>query len=80
MMRMFLDIETLPPDRNASAIISSSESRTDEEFRNLPLNGDWGRVLTIGIVVEKEGREIHRGLLGRERQTMMFHGRGDRPP
>jgi hypothetical protein len=73
MMRVFLDIETLPPDRSASEVISSSESRTDEDFRNLALNGNWGRVLTIGMVVEKGGREIHRGLLGRERQTMMFH-------
>jgi 3'-5' exonuclease len=73
MMRVFLDIETLPPDQNATAAISSLESRSDEEFRNLALSGDWGRVLTIGLIVEKNGEELHRGLLGRERQTMMFH-------
>ena len=73
MMRVFLDIETLPPDQNATAAISSLESRSDEEFRDLALSGDWGRVLTIGVVVEKDGVELHRGLLGRERQTMMFH-------
>ncbi|HMF58349.1 MAG TPA: hypothetical protein VK619_18540 [Pyrinomonadaceae bacterium] len=73
MMRVFPDIETLPPDQNATAAISSLESRSDEEFRDLALSGDWGRVLTIGVVVEKNGEELHRGLLGRERQTMMFH-------
>ena len=73
VMRVFLDIETLPPDRKASAVISSSEPCADEEFRSLALNGDWGRVLTIGVILEKDGQELHRGLLGRERQTMMFH-------
>ena len=73
MLKVFLDIETLPPDKTASAEITAGESRGEEEFRRLALNGDWGRVLTIGLVVEKNGQEIHRGLLGRERQTMMFH-------
>jgi 3'-5' exonuclease len=73
MMRVFLDIETLPPDENAMAAINSSELRSDEEFLNLALSGDWGRVLTIGVIIEKNGEELHRGLLGRERQTMMFH-------
>jgi hypothetical protein len=71
--KVFLDIETLPPDRQASALISSPEPCADEEFRHLALNGDWGRVLTIGLILEKNGQELHRGLLGRERQTMMFH-------
>src|SRR2546423_10653248 len=71
--KVFLDIETLPPDRQASALISSSEPCADEEFRSLALNGDWGRILTIGVIIEKNGRELHHGLLGRERQTMMFH-------
>ena len=43
-----LYIETLPPDREAAALISAVESCTDEEFRRLALNGDWGRVLTGG--------------------------------
>lgn len=71
--RVFLDIETLPPDKGASRVISSAGAVTDEEFRGLALNGDWGRVLTVGLVLERDGVELHRGLLGRERQTMMFH-------
>jgi hypothetical protein len=46
---------------------------SDEEFRRLALDGDFGRVLTVGVVVEQDDRVLHRGLLGRERQTMMFH-------
>jgi 3'-5' exonuclease len=72
-MRVFLDIETLPPDEQVSRAISSEGPVADEEFRGLALDGDWGRVLTIGLVVERDGVEVHRGLLGRERQTMMFH-------
>lgn len=65
-MKVFLDIETLPPDENAAHLISTAGASTDKEFRELSLSGDWGRVLTIGLVVEKNGQEIHRGLLGRE--------------
>jgi 3'-5' exonuclease len=71
-MRVFLDIETLPPEREPSRE-TPVPATDDEEFRNLALNGDWGRVLTVGLVIERDGRETHRGLLGRERQTMMFH-------
>ena len=71
--KVFLDIETLPPDETAAHLISATSPTADEEFRRLALNGDWGRVLTIGLIVEKDGRELHHGLLGRERQTMMFH-------
>lgn len=71
VMRVFLDIETLPPERDT--LRETGVFADDEEYRNLALSGDWGRVLTVGLVVERDGREIHRGLLGRERQTMMFH-------
>ena len=73
--RIFVDIETLPPDRDASTISLPEEvtACSDEEFRRLALDGDFGRVLTIGVIVEQNEQVIHRGLLGRERQTMMFH-------
>jgi hypothetical protein len=70
--RVFIDIETLPPDRNALAHISR-DCFTDEEFRRLALDGNWGRVLTVGVIAEQDGVETARGLLGRERQTMRFH-------
>lgn len=71
VMRVFLDIETLPPERDSSREMPAPAD--EQEYRDLALSGDWGRVLTIGLIIEKDGREIHRGLLGRERQTMMFH-------
>jgi 3'-5' exonuclease len=73
--RVFVDIETLPPDKDASAAVVPEEvsACSDDEYRRLALDGDFGRVLTVGVIVEQEGQIIHRGLLGRERQTMMFH-------
>jgi DNA polymerase elongation subunit (family B) len=72
VMRVFLDIETLPPERDDSSE-TPAPADDDKEFRDLALNGDRGRVLTIGLVIEKDGREASRGVLGRERQTMLFH-------
>lgn len=71
--RVFLDIETLPPGQQLAQLLSAASVVTDEEFRRLALDGDWGRVLTIGLIIEQDGQELHRGLLGRERQTMLFH-------
>lgn len=88
--RIFLDIETLPPDeaereqitasvvrklerRACSELGADEEPCSDEEFRRLALYGEYGRVLTIGVIVERDGAETHRGVFGRERQTMMFH-------
>lgn len=73
--RIFVDIETLPPDKGSAAVGVREQigACSDEEFRRLALDGDFGRVLTIGVIVEQDGQVIHRGLLGRERQTMMFH-------
>jgi len=46
---------------------------TEEEFRSLALHGEYGRVLTIGVVVESDGEVISRRVLGRERRTLTFH-------
>jgi predicted PolB exonuclease-like 3'-5' exonuclease len=73
--RIFVDIETLPPDKTNSMQGLNEEVAgcSDDEYRRLALDGDFGRVLTIGVIVEQGEEVIHRGLLGRERQTMMFH-------
>lgn len=75
MRRIFVDIETLPPDKAMSVTTLPEEvsACSDEEFRRLALDGDFGRILTVGVIVEHDDQVIHRGLLGRERQTMMFH-------
>lgn len=46
---------------------------TEDEFRQLALYAEYGRVLTIGIIMEKDGAIIHRGVLGRNRSDLRFH-------
>jgi hypothetical protein len=89
-LRIFADIETLPPEEDLRKQLSPTVVRkllrkraqkdscedgecTEEEFRALALHGEFGRVLTIGVIAEEDGRILHSGVLGRERQTMMFH-------
>lgn len=72
-MRVFTDIETLPPERGALSRYPKVCGCNEEQFRQLALTGDYGRVLTIGLIVEYDGRIIHEGCLGRDRRTMLFH-------
>jgi 3'-5' exonuclease len=73
VMRVFLDIETLPPDKTFLARFPKICHSTEEEFRQLALTADYGRVLTIGLIIERDGQITHEGCLGRDRQTMRFH-------
>ena len=56
------------PDAEVSAGLC-----TDEQFRRLALHAEYGRVLSVGIIVEQEGEVVCRGVLGRERETLRFH-------
>lgn len=73
--RVFVDIETLPPDKSTpvASLPVDVAACSDEEYRRLALDGDFGRILTVGVIIEQDYQVIHRGLFGRERQTMMFH-------
>lgn len=46
---------------------------TEEQFRRLALHAEYGRVLSVGMIVEQDGRVVCRGVLGRERETLRFH-------
>jgi hypothetical protein len=73
MSRIFIDIETLPPERAMLSRYPRLHGCDEEEFRKLSLSGEYGRVLTIGVIVERDGMVTHSGCLGRDRQTMLFH-------
>lgn len=87
MMRVFLDIETLPPrederDQFPESLVrklarrrraDDAEECSEVQYRRLALHGECGRLLTISVIVEYEGEVVHRGLLGRERPTSQFH-------
>lgn len=46
---------------------------TKEQFRRLSLHAEYGRVLSVGMIVEQDGEIVCRGVLGRERESMRFH-------
>jgi hypothetical protein len=48
-------------------------SFTEEQFRLLALHAEYGRVLTIGVIVEHDWHVVQCGLLGRERPSGRFH-------
>ena len=87
-LKVFLDIETLPPDeavkdhiqQNILRDIANQQIGNDEllslvenQYRKMALQAEEGRVLTIGIIIEENGQIKHRGLLGRDRATYKFH-------
>lgn len=71
--KVFLDVETLPPDESDPVCGRESGSRTEEGFRQLALNPQYGRLLCIGLIIERDGDIITRGVLGRDRSTGRFH-------
>ncbi len=73
MRKIFLDIETLPPDRETLEATANLETCEDKDFRKLALKAEKGRILTIGVIVEEDGEVTHQGLFGRDRVTGMFH-------
>lgn len=73
MRKIFLDIETLPPDIESFVSPASLEVGDDKDFRKLALKAEKGRILTVGVIVEENSRVIRQGLFGRDRQTGMFH-------
>lgn len=72
-MRVFCDIETLPIDKESLINFPKVCNCNEEEYKRLALTGEYGRVLTIGVIVEEEGRVTQSGCLGRDRQTKCFH-------
>jgi 3'-5' exonuclease len=72
-MRVFCDIETLPVDREFLAGFPKVCDCDEDAYRRLALTGEYGRVLTIGVIVEVDGHVVQIGCLGRDRETRSFH-------
>ncbi|HEX8069221.1 MAG TPA: ribonuclease H-like domain-containing protein [Pyrinomonadaceae bacterium] len=87
--RIFIDIETLPPGEDARRLLEggplcrfhedgfrragTAPPSLEERFRRLALCGEHGRVLAVGVIDERDGQIVCRGVLGRERETLRFH-------
>lgn len=72
-MRIFLDIETLPPEQCGHGACNGRDPCPDEEYRKLALRAERGRILCIGLIVEQDNAIIRQGVLGRDRCTLRFH-------
>jgi hypothetical protein len=59
--------------RLGEALCDAGAGCTEEQFRRLALHAEYGRVLSVGIIVEQDGEVVCRGVLGRERETLKFH-------
>jgi len=73
MLRVFLDIETLPPERDDPLLKERAAQSDEEEYRRLALDGRYGRLLCIGLIIEENSLITRRGVLGRDRATGKFH-------
>lgn len=73
MLRVFLDIETLPPDRDDPLLGERIAQLTEDEYRQLALDSRYGRLLCIGLIIEENSSIIRRGVLGRDRGAGKFH-------
>jgi 3'-5' exonuclease len=73
MRKIFLDIETLPPDRETFEAVVNLETCDDKDFRKMALKAEKGRILTIGVIIEEDNQVTHQGLFGRDRETGLFH-------
>lgn len=84
--KIFFDIETLPPEEDErdfyrvrheeflkKRATAESAPTFERYFRDLALDAATGRLLTVGVTIEENGRVIEHGCLGRERATGKFH-------
>jgi hypothetical protein len=46
----------------------------DEQYRRLALYPEMGCIIAIALILEENNLVVHRGVLGRDRQTLLFHG------
>jgi DNA polymerase elongation subunit (family B) len=92
-LKVFVDIETLPPDE---AVLPSFEAKIlphiltkpaykeyklskskhrelDKHYRSLALKGEYGRVLCIGVILEKDGKEWRKGVFGYDIEKEELH-------
>jgi hypothetical protein len=57
----------------AGTTAALAPEKIESEFRKLALSGEMGRVLAIGVIVERDNEILHRGIIGRDRATRLFH-------
>jgi hypothetical protein len=46
----------------------------EEQYKRLSLYPELGCLIAVSLILEEDGQIIHRGVLGRDRGTLLFHG------
>lgn len=72
MLKVFIDIETLPPARDKWKGIGPDLEQDEKEYRKLALNGNYGQILCIGIAAERDGKRIAETVLGFDEEREEF--------
>lgn len=87
-MRVFLDLETIccPDSAQLNPNLVSKLRRKDrgpqpltensnlqEQVRETALIPEYGQILAVGLIIEEKSQLLHAGVLGRDRQTKLFH-------
>jgi len=70
---MAQDVRLAQIAKKKPAIDHEVDELVNDQFRQLALHAERGRILTIGVLIEENDRVIHHGLLGRDRVTGKFH-------
>lgn len=52
---------------------SGQATYSDELFRTLALHAEIGRILCIGVILEKDGMEWRKGIFGYDTKSEVFH-------
>jgi hypothetical protein len=73
MLRIYLDAETLPPERDDPLIQHIVAKDDEEEYRKLALSSQYARILCVGMIIEEDGRILRQGVLGRDKNSNNFH-------
>ena len=50
-----------------------TEECSEEMFRRLALHAEFGRILCIGVIIEKDGAELKKGVFGFDKETKKLH-------
>jgi hypothetical protein len=46
----------------------------EEQYRRLSLYPETGCLIAVSLILEEDNNIVHRGVIGRDRSTMLFHG------
>lgn len=68
-----MDIETIPPEHTDYCGCHQTADCQNEEYRKFALQAEYGQILCIGVILEKDGRQCRKGVFGYDPETKLLH-------